>query len=295
MHREPSVSVDRLLGLGLLLLAAGLVGNTLLGPLFLGVVTYPFTETVVNETLGLEAVSLGLVAPLAVAAAFLTLRGHAAGPVVALAPAAYSAYMLVQYVVGPQYPTYQPAIAGHTALFVLSAGLLVRAWGSIDRGALPAISRAWAVVIFLMTTFVVSRWLPAFGGMASGSAVPAADPDLTMYWSIFLLDVGLIVPTGIATGIGVLRGAPWATAALYGLVGWFALVPPSVAAMSLVKLVRDDPNASGGDTVVFIVVTLLFWLVAGALYRKLGSGSPVRPIGTPAGRPVQQPDAAARA
>jgi hypothetical protein len=203
--------------------------------------------------------------------------------------------MLVQYVVGPQYPTYQPAIAGHIALFVLSAALLVRAWGSIDRGALPAISRAWAVVIFLMTAFVVSRWLPAFGGMASGSAVPAADPDLTMYWSIFLLDVGLIVPAGIATGIGVLRGVPWATAALYGLVGWFALVPPSVAAMSLVKLVRDDPNASGGDTVVFIVVTLLFWLVAGALYRKLRSGSSVRPIGTRAARPVRQPDAAARA
>ncbi|MDD9205726.1 hypothetical protein PU560_04495 [Georgenia sp. 10Sc9-8] len=64
--------------------------------------TYPFTETVLNETLGLEAVTLVLVAPLAVVTGAMTLRGHRAGPLLALGPAAYAAYMLVQYVVGPQ-------------------------------------------------------------------------------------------------------------------------------------------------------------------------------------------------
>lgn len=284
MHQPPPAPGDRLLGFGLLMLAAGLVGNTLLGPLFLGLVTYPFTETVVNETLGLEAVSLALVAPFAAIAAVLTLRGHPAGPVLALSPTSYAAYMLVQYVVGPQYATYQPSIAAHLALFVLSAGLVIRAWASVDRIALASISRRWAIAVFLMTAFVVSRWLPAFVGMASGSPVPVAGPDLTMYWSIFLLDMGLVVPIGIATGAALLRDARWATVALYGLVGWFALVPPSVAAMSLVKVLRDDPLGTTADAALFVVVTVVFWVVAAALYRRLFASSasaqaldPVRP------------------
>jgi len=42
-------------------IAAALVVNSLLGQLAMGVVTHPFSETVVNQTIGLEAVSLFLV------------------------------------------------------------------------------------------------------------------------------------------------------------------------------------------------------------------------------------------
>jgi hypothetical protein len=253
-------------------LGAGLVANTLLGPLFLGVVTYPFTETVYNETLGLEVVSLVLIATLALLAGILTLRGRHAGAVLALGPAAYAAYMFVQYVVGPQYPTYQASIAMHLGLFVLSGAVLLRAWSTLDGRSLPAVSRGWAVAMLLLAGFVVSRWLPAFVGMVSGQAVPAAAPDLTMYWSIFLLDMGVIVPAGVATALGLVLEAAWARKALYALVGWFALVPPSVAAMSIVKLVRADPVASMGDTIVFVVVTIIFWAIAGWLYRRLFVG-----------------------
>lgn len=117
MHASTS-SLDRWLGIGLLLLAAGLAANTFLGPLFAGIIGYPFTETVYNETLGLEAVSLILVAPLAALAGVLALRDHRAAPILAIGPAAYAAYMLVQYVVGPQYPTYQPSIALHIGLLI---------------------------------------------------------------------------------------------------------------------------------------------------------------------------------
>jgi hypothetical protein len=260
---------DRWLGIGMLILAAGLAINTLLGPLFTAVIEYPFTETVYNETLGLEAVSLALIAPLAVIAGVLVLRGHGAGPILAIGPAAYAAYMLVQYVVGPQYATYQPSIALHIGLLILSAALLVRAWSAGDHASLPAVSRGWAVVVFLLAGFVLSRWTGVFTGMAGAEPVPAAAADITMYWSIFLLDIGFIVPAALATMVGLLAGSRWATKALFGVIGWFALVPPSVTAMSIVKLLRDDPNGSTGDTAVFVVVTAIFWSVAVVLYRRL--------------------------
>jgi hypothetical protein len=260
--------INRWFALGMVVLGSGLTLNTLLGPLVFGVISYPFTETVRNETLGLEAVTLVLIAPLAVAAGLLALRGHRAGVLLALGSAAYAAYMLVQYVVGPQYPTYQPSIAWHLALFVLSVGMLVWALTVVDSG-LGGRSRGWAMVAFALAAFVVSRWLPAFAGMVTNDPIPAAPPDVTMYWSIFLLDLGLVVPAGVATGIGLLVGSRWANKALYGVVGWFALVPPSVAAMSIVKLLRGDPNAASGDTIVFVVVTLVFWVIAFLLFRPL--------------------------
>lgn len=263
----------RWLGLGMLALGAALIANTLLGPLVADVIDYPFSETVWNETLGLEAISLVLVAPLAIVAGVLALREHPAAGVLALGPAAYAAYMLVQYVVGPQYSTYEPAVVLHLAIFVLSVVLLVRAWALIDVRELPTRSRGWAVVVLLLAGFVLSRWAGALAGIVTHDAVPAAPEDVTMYWTILLLDLGVVVPAAVATGIGLLRRSPWATKALYGVVGWFALVPPSVAAMAIVKVLREDPLASTGDAVVLVVVAVAFGAVAVWSCRPLFLGA----------------------
>lgn len=62
----------------LLVLAAALVLNTVLGPLGVDVLAYPVTETVENQLVGLELVTVVIVAPWCVAAAVLAARGHAA-------------------------------------------------------------------------------------------------------------------------------------------------------------------------------------------------------------------------
>ncbi|ADB63085.1 hypothetical protein Htur_4266 (plasmid) [Haloterrigena turkmenica DSM 5511] len=85
-----------------------------------------------NQTIGLEAVSLLIVAPWSAAAAVLVIRGDRAGSVLAVPPAAYAAYMFPQYVVGPQYLEYSPVIALHLSIFVLSGGVLLRA-GPVSR------------------------------------------------------------------------------------------------------------------------------------------------------------------
>ena len=94
---------NTLLGSALALLAAGLAAVALLGPLTGGPIEYHVGETLRNQTIGLDAASLFVVAPLALAAALLVLRGHVAGPAIALGVGAYTAYMFVQYIVGPEY------------------------------------------------------------------------------------------------------------------------------------------------------------------------------------------------
>ena len=49
------------MALALVAIAAALVVNSLLGQLAMGVVTHPFSKKLVNQTIGLEAVSLFLV------------------------------------------------------------------------------------------------------------------------------------------------------------------------------------------------------------------------------------------
>ena len=91
------------LGCALAVLAAGLAAVALLGPLTGGPIEYHVGETLRNQTIGLDAASLFVVAPLALAAALLAFRGHVAGPAIALGVGAYTAYMFVQYIVGPEY------------------------------------------------------------------------------------------------------------------------------------------------------------------------------------------------
>jgi hypothetical protein len=203
---------NRRLATGLVALGLALAANSLLGPLVAGLVEYPFSETLVNQTIGLEAVSLLLVAPWCAAAAILVLRNHRAGPVLAVPPSAFTVYMFAQYVVGPQYSTYPPVVPFHLATFVLGGVVLVLAWNRIEVERLPASSRRGertvAAVLVLLAGFTVSRYLPAVAGILTGAPIPeefADDP--TMYWSILLLDLGVVVPVTVAAGASLLRGA----------------------------------------------------------------------------------------
>ena len=267
-------AAPRWFAIGLLVLGAALIVNTLLGPLVADVIRYPYSATVRNEALGLEVVSLVLVAPLAIAAGWGALRRWSAAPVVALAPAAYTAYMFVQYVAGPQYVTHVPQMLAHIALFSLSAALLLRAWSLTSAAALPAMPpaalRRWGVVLIGLGAFVLARWIEALAAMPGSAPLdPAYAGDPGMYWTIFLLDVGVIVPAAVVAGLALRLGRPWARTALYALVGWFALVPPSVTAMAVVKHLRNDPFANAADTVVFAVGAVVFAAIAVALYRPV--------------------------
>ena len=87
----------------LFVLAAGLVANSVLGPLLSETIRYRYSESLVIQGIGLDVMALLMAAPVALVAVILILRDQRAGPVLAFIPATFAAYMAPQYVVGPEY------------------------------------------------------------------------------------------------------------------------------------------------------------------------------------------------
>jgi hypothetical protein len=255
VEREPvarSDAANRWLGYGLIALGAGVALLALLGPLGFAVIDYRVSETLRNQTIGLDAVTLVLIAPIAMAVGVLALRRHPAAPVLALGPAAYSAYMLVQYVLGPDYAqrrgNNERFFVLYLALFVLAGAIGLRAWNAIDLERVPRVSRPILVARVLLPLaglLVFARYLPLLIDAARAKPLGGdytAGP--TFFWTIALLDLGVGLPTLIATAVGLERGRAWSAKALWVLVGWLALVGPAVAGMATVMYMNGDPNAS---------------------------------------------------
>lgn len=256
-------------------LAAALLTNTLLGPLGTETIRYPITGTLLSQLVGLEVVTVVLVVPLLLLAGVLALRGHGAAPLLGFGPAAYSAYMFAQYVLGPEYERFTGAVLFHTVVFTSSLGLAVRAWSLANRQVLPSLSplrrRVSGTILLLLAGFILTRYLP----VVSGDAMPSEFTEArTFFWSIFLLDLGVVVPATLAAGVGLLRGARSAHPALYGLMGWYALVPPSVAAMSAAMVVDDDPHASVGQAVTLCVAAAVMVALAVWVFRPVLRSDP---------------------
>jgi len=156
--------------------AAGLVANSVCGPLVLDLIDYPFAATIENQLIGLELVSVFLVVPLCLVAGVLALRGHPAAGPLAFGPSAYTAYMLVQYVLGPEYAAYVPAAVLQLVLFVLSLVLAVWAWSrSVSLGdAIPAgRRRAYGLALIALGGFVLSRYASGLAGAPAHTPIPA--------------------------------------------------------------------------------------------------------------------------
>lgn len=123
----------------------------------------------------------------------------------------------------------------------------------------------------------VERFVGAMADFAAFIADRAATSEYeehpTAYWIVAFLDLAVVVPLTVATGVALLRRRPWAQRAFYGVIAWFALVPGSVAAMALTMVVRDDPAADPGKAVVFAVAAVVglalgaFVFMAPAMHR----------------------------
>ena len=200
--------------------------------------------------------------------------------------------MFAQYLVGPGYESYPAVLMFHLALFILGGTVAVRAWSDIAADELPPMGeharRTWSWVVFGLAAFVVFRYLPALLGSIAGADLTSefrAEP--AFFWTIFVMDLGVVVPCAVATGIFLRRGSLAAVKATYALLGWFALVPPSVAAMAITMLINDDPHRSTPASVLFVLVTVACTVVAVRLFRPwfdVASGPRVGRVPDPAHR-----------
>lgn len=289
------MSTLRWYGAGLLAMAVLLVADLAGGPIGADDIDYGISESMWNQLLGLELVTLFLVLPWTVAAAVLALRGHGSAPLLGFAPSAYTTYMYAQYVLGPQYDTYQPVVLLEVAL--TSVGLLLCLWSWSLARTLPAPpttprrQRVLGLVLLGLAAFVLLRYLPGLVDTVGQSPIPTEFADApTFYWSILLLDLGVVVPLTVAAAVAALRGTPAGVRAPYAVLGWFALVPPSVFAMAVVMVANDDPHSSVPTTVLLGVASLVFGVAAALVLRRLfgpGRATPADGTDDPARVPAR--------
>jgi hypothetical protein len=296
------VHVARTLPVLLVTLASGLAAVAVLGPLMTGAVRYHYSASMLNQAIGLDAFALFVVVPVALVSAVLCRRAHPAGPLLAMAPAGFAAYMLVQYVIGPEYlrvdGNSERVFLLFVALFVTAMATLLVAW---SRAAAPQVAQASlrrrGITLLVLAAFVVLGMYLANGFVsamtdfpkyvAERAAVSEYDEHPTAYWIVAFLDLGVVVPTTVATGLGLLRNSAWARKAFYGVVGWFALVPGSVAAMAVVMVLRSDPAGSASKALVFAVVAAACIAAAARVFVPL-----LRDRGSAPAAPAERPQTA---
>lgn len=273
------LSPNRLLGYALMIVAVLLGANSIMGPLATGVIRYRFSETLINQGIGLDAVALLAAVPVAVVAAVLVRRRHPLGPILAFVPGAFAVYMAPQYVVGPEYlelaGNNERFFVFHLALFIAGLAVIVLATVAGRTAAILPSSersdrrRSW-VMVGVAAFILLGRWLPGLIGLTGGNpTMPDYLENPTSYLLIGLLDLGLVVPAALLAAIGLRRHAGWARLLAYGVIGWFALVPAAVAAMAVTMVWRNDPAASTPMAIFFVAAAVVFTAGAATLYRPM--------------------------
>ncbi len=262
-------------------LGFGIAVNAVLGPLVLDRIDYPVTATMRNQTIGLDAASLLVAAPLTAAVGAGIVRGWRWGPELALGPGAYAAYMFAQFIVGPDHLTYPTVLVLQLAIFVGGWLLAALAWHLTRKiGAVDPVERWHGYVAWALAGFVLLRYVPGLIGSVDNQPLPEeAAGDPAMYWLIVLLDLGVFVPVAAITGAGVRGRVRWAASLHRGLVVWFALVTVAVATMSATMLINDDPYASAAQLGLFVGIGVLMVGYCAALFRSPSGSSARRALG----------------
>lgn len=260
----------------LLLLAATLAANALLGPLGLGLIEWRVSENGLNQTYGADAAILALVVPATLAAAWLWWRGHRLGAPLALGAGLAALYYGIAETLGPDYIRYQGNNERYFLLFlaVITLGWLIaaRAWGALD----PApprppiwLARGLAVALGLGAALISVAWLVQLVDIAvSGATTQEYLEAPSAFWTVRIVDLGFIAPVCFGVAFGLWRGNAVAIKAAYGVVAFMVLQATAVLAMGGVMLWRDDPTASPALVYALAPITAALLACALALLRS---------------------------
>lgn len=172
-------------------------------------------------------------------------------PALTLGPALFAAYTYTTVVLGQEFARYPgnvepffPRFAGLVALGVALAAI-TWSWLARRQPVLPGegLRRLLAGIFFVIGVCFALTWAAQIRQVVAGapSIGYLGAPDL--FWTIKLLDFGLLIPLWIATGVGLLRRWPWATAAACGLVTFSTCLALAIAGMGLAVPRRGEPSA----------------------------------------------------
>ena len=286
---------NRLLGTGLVLLAGLVILYVVMGPLLLDLIHFRTSASGLNQIRGGDLAALLVVAPAGLVVGAMAWRNHPGAPVLALAPALFSMYTYSQLILGNEYlqltgnvERFFPLLV---AMFWVAAAVALLAWTQIKPGKLPPMSlrlgRGSGILLVVMAGFVVIglhlRTLIDAMGLHPAGAAYLATP--VTFWVVKFYDLGIVAPSALVVGIGLLRGLLWARKPAYGILGGYVLLAWSVAGMALTMMVNGDPDASLAQLLGVLALAGSGSVFAFFLYRPL--------FGKEARATVTTPDVAA--
>lgn len=249
---------------GLGLIGIGIAASSILGPLALNVIRLRTSESIENQFIGGEIVSLGLVAPVAIAAGVLWLRDHRLAPALALAPALYAVYTYASVVFAQEYTRFdgnaERFFPLYTALAGGGAAIAISAWSRLASRpvAVPSrrLRRTLGSILVGAGSLIALAWAQQIRLVVTGHPMTEYLDGPSLFWFIKFADFGFVIPAMLATGAGLFRSNPTAIRAAYGLSGFLTCLAGSVMGMGIAMALKADPASQPALLVVLIPATL---------------------------------------
>lgn len=227
-----------------------------------------------------DLVMLVLGLPLLAISFWLSLRNSLRGKLLLAGTLGFILYTYITMCFGAAY---NPLFLVYVALFSLSLFAFVLVMMSFDISSLPAhftdnLPSGWiAALLFSAGGFLLLAWLGRIAATFAPGAIPALENTTSMF--IQAMDLGIVVPTCILSGVLLLRRNPWGY--LLASVGMLKFLTLGIA-VSLMgfNLWRVGVPISVVELVIFPTIALANVLLTISLLKNIVPAAQVNMVKT---------------
>ena len=216
-----------------------------------------------------DLATLALGAPLLAISFWLTLRGSLRGRLLMTGTLGFILYTYITMCFGAAYNKF---FLVYVALFSLSLFAFIVSMMSFDLKNLPShfsekLPRGWiAGLLFFAAAFLSLAWLGRIAATFAPNAIPALENTTSLF--IQAMDLGLIVPLCVMSGILLLRRAAWGyLLASVGLMK-FLTMGVAVSVMSL-NMLRVGVPISMMEVTIFPIIAIANIIMVASLLRNI--------------------------
>jgi len=225
------------------------------------------------QTQANDLVTLVLGLPMLAISFWLTLRGSLRGRLILTGTLGFVLYTYITMCFGAAY---NHLFLVYVALFSLSFYAFILSMMSFDLKTLPShfsekLPRGWiAGLLFFAAAFLAFAWLGRIAATFAPGNVPALENTTSMF--IQAMDLGLIVPLCVLSGVLLLRRNPWGY--LLASVGMmkFLTMGTAVSVMGL-NMLRVGVPINVAELAIFPTITIVNIVMVVILLKNLDEQS----------------------
>lgn len=236
---------------------------------------YYDTVSMAAQQQGNDLVTLVVGVPLLVISAWLAFRGSLRGRLLLTGTLGFFLYT---YMSMSMLTSYNALFLIYVALFTLSLAAFVLSMMSFDLRELERhfserLPRGWiAALLFLVGGFLLLAWLGRIVPPLLEGQTPPLENTTTLV--IQAMDLGLVMPLAILSGILLLRRSPWGYLLASVTLLKAVTMGLAVSTMSINMALRGVPE-NLGIVIPFLVITLLNVLMGALLLKNVDEKEPV--------------------